>query len=247
MSLQIVKSKYKHLIVSGCSFTHNRLQESHAWANLLADWAGMTISNLANTAAGNGHIANSIMLHMSRYNYNPADTLVLVMWSDINRSDWIVDQKLNLQPNQYRKNYDQYTEHYALGNESWGPDTSVINGFKKFQSNYSLALQSWLHMNNLSNYLETQNYNYYYTSFVDILWGKGLYKESFLKLLKDLSLPLNLNRWILTQHDSLGEYAIRQDMMTDDNHPTLEGHETWVKTNLITKLLEKQELYDLSV
>ena len=86
------KSKFKYLVVSGCSFTHNNHQESHCvWANTLAVWTNMTINNLAIPGAGNTHIKNSVILHLEKNKPNPADTLVLVMWSGPERIDWITE------------------------------------------------------------------------------------------------------------------------------------------------------------
>ena len=93
MTTQIVNSKFKKLVVSGCSFTHNNHHDKCAWANLLADWSGMTIVNLATPGAGNEHIANSLILYLEKNKLDPSNTLVMAMWSGIDRNDLIVSRK----------------------------------------------------------------------------------------------------------------------------------------------------------
>ena len=89
-----INSRYKHLVVSGCSFTYEPMNEWYpfAWPSLLAEFTGMTIDNLAIPGAGNDHISKSLILFLEKKNYNPKDTLVLVMWSGITRIDWICDK-----------------------------------------------------------------------------------------------------------------------------------------------------------
>jgi len=242
MSLKIFESKFKKLIVSGCSFTHNNHTESCAWANLLADWTGMEIVNLATPGAGNGHIADSLILYLERNQPDPEDTLIMAMWSEIDRSDFIVSR------NKYQRKtklhsesfYDEYTEHYMAGGIHWNPaaipDTALVREYNALQDEKSLSLRAWLNFNRLTNYLTINNYEYRYTTLEDIFYQKRI---SFLKELARLDLVLDLTNWILiTGKESLGGFTVyHNERLPIDGHPTLNGHERWVKERLIPALV----------
>ena len=102
---------YKHLLVSGCSFTSDGIgglppslssdggcsfandpefipRHSNSWAGFLA--LKLNVTSLVNTAAaghGNILIANSILECLNRFNYSSTDTLVIVNISDPARFD----------------------------------------------------------------------------------------------------------------------------------------------------------------
>jgi|694.fasta_scaffold00286_72 hypothetical protein len=102
---------YKHLLVSGCSFTSDGIggsppslssdggcsfaydtefipKHSKSWAGFLAQ--KLNVKSLVNTAAaghGNILIANSILECLNRFGYNSTDTLVIVNISDPARFD----------------------------------------------------------------------------------------------------------------------------------------------------------------
>lgn len=238
------KSKFKKLIVSGCSFTHNRIESSCTWANLLADLTGMEIVNLANSGAGNGHIANSLIMYLSRVKPDVDSTLIMTMWSGIDRTDWIVKQCKSIQHFNYKFLYDNYTEHYLVGAPQWG--SKEFKNYFNLQSDKSFSVQSWLHFEALTNFLKFQKYTYRYTTFNDILYGNGMSNINFLKQITELDLSMDLTNWILTKEiDSLGEFAIyHNELIPNDGHPTLNAHERWTREKLIPTLLQQKILYD---
>ena len=244
MSTKIINSKFKKLIVSGCSFTHNNHSESCAWANLLADWSGMEIVNLATPGAGNGHISDSIILYLERNKPDPTETLVMTMWSGIDRTDFIVSRKKYKEKTKYNFEsfYDSFTEHYMVGGIHWNqqaiPNTLLVKEYNSLQDEKSLSLRAWLTFNKLTNYLSVNNYVYRYTTFEDIL-NKG--RINFLKELSSLDLTLDLKNWILINgKDSLGGFTLYHNKrLPVDEHPTLEGQEQWVKEQLIPTLVNQ--------
>ena len=106
-----MKKQYKNLLVSGCSFSSDGVggtppagisdggcsfikdtdyasAEPGSWAGFLAQ--KLKVSSLVNTAAsshGNNLIANSILECLSRFQYNPVDTLVVMNISEPGRLD----------------------------------------------------------------------------------------------------------------------------------------------------------------
>jgi len=248
MTTQIVNSKFKKLVVSGCSFTHNNHHDKCAWANLLADWSGMTIVNLATPGAGNEHIANSLILYLEKNKLDPSNTLVMAMWSGIDRNDLIVSRKKYKIKTKHNTEsyYDQFTEHFMLGGVYWNkeaiPKNSLVQEYNSMQDEKSLSMKSWLNFDKLTNYLTVKNYTYRYTTFTDILKnGSNSGNINFLKELSTLDLSLNLDNWILTDKtDSLGEFTLYHDeRIPGDGHPTVVGQERWVKEKLIPLLINQ--------
>lgn len=250
------KSKFKYLVVSGCSFTHNNHQESHCvWANTLAVWTNMTINNLAIPGAGNTHIKNSVILHLEKNKPNPADTLVLVMWSGPERIDWITDQSLSNFKEKYPFEY-QYTDknELVLGGAWWATDKKdhvnrTIREYSKYQSNSSLALNSWLQIQDLENYLKCNNYEYYFMSwfnYKDPVDNKNRWID-FDKELEKMSLFRSTDRWLVDNIDSsLGRWTQnRPEYLVEDKiHAGWRGHEAWLNEVLIPELLQKNILYE---
>jgi hypothetical protein len=251
-----MKSKFKHLVVSGCSFTHDAGRGGTAsWADILANDTGMTIDNLAMPGAGNDHISKSIILHLEHNKFDPADTLVMAMWSGIGRIDWITDASMSHFKSEYPFSYyyDDFNE-LVLGGNWWNQRRpshvmSTLIEYSKYQSDHSMALHSWMSMNNLSNYLTVNGYQHCYTSFINYqsnnLKGDAM-KIDYFKQLDILGLVLDRSHWIkLDPTDYYGDFARKINALsTDDFHPRYpEATETWTRSVLIPALTKSNILY----
>lgn len=254
-----MKSRFKHLVVSGCSFTSNLPapgNEPYQWPNLIANWTGMDIHNLAIPGAGNGHISKSIILYLEKNKLSPKDTLVLVMWSGAGRIDWITDASLSNFKTQYPFSYayDEYNE-LALGGHWWNTVNpthlmKTMQEYSKYQSDHSFALRTWLAMENLSNYLTVNNFAYYYTSFVNYktnhIKGDALL-VTFFDELKKLNLTLDTEHWLdLADDDYYGDWARKNKMLNpvDDFHPSGDSVEIWPREVLMPLLKNMGILYE---
>ena len=241
----MTRSKYKTLLVSGCSFTHNNCEDHFAWANDLAVWAGMDIINLAIPGAGNTHIANSIMLYIEQHELDPKETLVMAMWSGVARIDWMTDQSLSKFKDSYpfTYNYDAHNE-LVLGGSWWQPKRrshveQTLVEYSKYQSNHSFALHSWLAMSNLSNYLTVKGFEFYYSSITDTENPEELWID-YNKELTELNLSIDKTKWIVP---CIGNYCKDLNLLQDDGfHPSMQGHETWTKQILMPFLAERNIL-----
>ena len=255
--MKIFESSYKKLLVSGCSFTHNNYHTPCTWGNNLAVWAGLDIYNLGIPGAGNTHIKNSIILWIEKHRPDPADLLIIVMWSGVERVDWITDPKLSKFAEAYpfTYNYSESTE-LVLGGNWWAknPDRSMVEktliDFTKFQNEQSLALTSWLAMTQLTDYLQKRGYTFYYTAWQD-LWlpGDGAnYWIDYAVELEKLKLVLDLEPWLFSDHDKyLGSWVRAHNYLMDDNlHPSSQGHEIWCQTVLIPELIKQGALHECS-
>jgi hypothetical protein len=230
-------SKFKNLIVSGCSFTYNEHHTHIAWGNILAAWAGMNITNLAVNGAGNQHIANSIILYLEKNKPSPDDTLIMVMWSGLERVDWITDRSVTKD-----SDFTNHTYHYDEFNEltikriKHSHIASTFSNFLKYQSQQSLTLASWLAMMSLTTYLKNNNYKFYYTSYYDIFdTARGDYEN----ILATLDLTLDKTDWInLISNEYLGNFVIEKNLTAHDGwHPTIIGQEVWTEEILVPKLI----------
>lgn len=250
------KSKFKHLVVSGCSFTTNLNSPGpYAWPNMLADWTGMEVHNLAVAGAGNDHISKSIILYLEQKKLEPDDTLVMAMWSGVGRIDWITDKNLSnfkdLYPFAYY--YDTCNE-LVLGGNWWNNRnadhlTKTLKEYSKYQSESTFALHSWLAMTSLTNYLITRGYQFYYTSFIDYATEvKGdAVSVDFLTELKKLNLTLNKTHWLhIDSSDHYGNWARKNKLLDviDDFHPSGDAPERWPREVLIPYLVEQGILYE---
>ena len=252
----MIKSKFKHLVVSGCSFTHHtgRIPGHSAWPNLLADWTGMQIHNLAISGVGNDHISRSIILYLEKNKLPVEDTLVMVMWSGINRIDWITDPKNSNFSTEYSFNYqyDDYNE-LVVGGAWWNaknptPLMKALIEYSKYQSIHTLTLHSWLAMQNLSNYLKVNKFTHFYTSFLNYRCiGQAADYVDFDTELKKLNLSLDKEPWLpLNNDDYYGDWARKRKYLEDDHfHPRFpEATEGWLQEILIPQLINKDILYE---
>jgi len=246
-------SKYKHLVVSGCSFTHNNHETHCIWSNTLAKWSNMSVDNLAIPGAGNTHIKNSIVLHLEKNRPDPESTLVLVMWSGPERIDWITDQTSSqfarLYPFSY--NYSKHNE-LTLGGNWWSSDPKdhlrrTLIEYSKYQSNSSLALNSWIQIQDLENYLIVNGYDYYFMSWFN--YGDPVCNQNrwieFNSELDSMGLKLNTARWLVRDiESSLGHWTKdRPEYLLEDGlHAGWSGHEAWLQEVLIPELIEKNIL-----
>lgn len=249
-----MKSIYSNLVVSGCSFTHEPHNEWYpfAWPSILAEDTNMGVVNLAIPGAGNDHISRSIILYLEKNKPDPADTLVMIMWSGVGRFDWITDASLSrfkdIYPFDYQ--YDTHNELVLAGNW-WNLNKNhklnqVLIEYSRYQSDYSFSLASWLAMKNLSNYLFLNRYRHYNTSFVD-------YKKNHIKgdgmivpyhdVLFEMGLDFDDSNWIdIKGEDHYGDWALKNNAVdpSDGFHPRFpEANEGWVRQVLIPYLIKE--------
>jgi hypothetical protein len=251
--MKIYSSKYKHIVVSGCSFTHNNHDTPCSWPNILASWAGTTIDNLALPAAGNTHIKNSTILHLEQTRPCVDDTIVLIMWSGPEKIDWITDKNLSNFKNSYPFNYTYIQNNESVLGRNWWLNKKnchvddTINEYSKYQSNSSLSLNSWIQIQDLENYLKIKGYQYYFMSWFnynDPVDNVNRWIDFDLELQK-MNLLLDKNNWLANNNiqDSLGRWAQNHpEFLIDKIHMDWPGHESWLKEVLIPELIDKNIL-----
>jgi hypothetical protein len=207
----------------------------------------MKVHNLAIPGAGNDHISKSIILYLEKNKFDPADTLVLVMWTGIGKIDWITNKSSSKFSDHYSVTYDyDNNNELVLGGNWWNIDKSqpILNtlvNYSKYQSDSTFALHSWLAMKNLSNYLRVNNFEYYFTSYVSYnsydtnnIKGDAV-NVSFYKELEKINLSIDQSDWLsLNDNDHYGDWARERKLLAGDNlHPKYPANQGWVKEILM--------------
>lgn len=232
---------YRDLIVSGCSFTNNFNPEHvHTWPYYLRDLGGFEqVWDGSCAGAGNNHIARSIVSLIELGDFDPSQTLVVVMWSGYDRDDFLVDpQALNsAQPDHY-----SYANNVALGMTGGllGDSNLLVNieNIKKIKNPASRALENYIIIQSLAQYLTAGGFRYVFTEFST----PGLMKDTnfdpcphlpaklqqtFLRLVRDLA-P-NLGDWALPE--------LNHDKGGDGYHPDADQHLSWCRQVLLPYIL----------
>lgn len=233
-------SGFKNLIVSGCSFTHNpNRQYSIAWPEYLA--MRYTVPNLVNCAlsgAGNSHINASTQWALESTYYDPAESLIVVMWSGNDRDDLIID------PAQINPNY-PFTYHYnenaaaaITGGSHEGATSNAQESFRvvtKLKSPASRAVENYLYVNSLYNYLENHGYRFVFLDFLD----RSLPSRTLDITVTDY-LPADLAQRYASRFapvDNIYAWCLQRDLLAaDDFHPSPAGHLAWTDRVLIPYL-----------
>jgi|APSaa5957512535_1039671.scaffolds.fasta_scaffold46568_2 hypothetical protein len=245
-------TKYKHLVVSGCSFTANDHHESISWGNMLGDLLGIQVHNLAVPSGSNEHISRSIMYYLSKNKMSPADTLVIAMWSGIDRTSLIVSKEKYIQEPQHPTyNYNNFSEYYLIGGNMFGQTHELCKAYKELLDDETYVLLSWFNMQNLSNYLNINKFEHRFTMLSNINWDlqngwkpdacRRSSKSNFVKTLKTLEVSVDFSQWILTgARKSLHEVSIYNDLQLECGHPSAEGHAKWMLDYLVPALIDER-------
>lgn len=239
---------YRDLIVSGCSFSNNfNKNHIHTWPYYLRDLGGFEkVWNRSCAGAGNSHIVRSIISCIELGDFDPAHTLVVVMWSGYDRDDFLVDPKVVNQKNlkSSPQDYFSYTDDVTIGVTGGllGDSNLLINveNIKKIKSVQSRALENYILMQSLAGYLDAHHFKYVFTEFSTP--GKmndtnfdplphlpNKLQEPFCKLVR--SVVPNLGDWALPQLEYYKEHK-----GGDGYHPDADQHLSWTRSVLLPYL-----------
>jgi hypothetical protein len=228
---------FDQLIVSGCSFAYNA-----NWAHVLQQELKIKkCYNYALPGAGNYHIGQSIIWSLDTNKYDPNNTLVIVMWSGNDRDDSIVStESIN---KEYPWTF-YYTDNVVTGltggssAQSFG-NTKLEHGFKKIQqlkSKESRAVENYLHISSLYNYLQNNNYKFLFLNYLDNKLPNRTEDFSIEKFLPK-QLQINLKEMIPQDIETVYSWCLRHNMLTDDDfHASGEGQLKWAKEVLLPYL-----------
>jgi len=235
----------KNLVVNGCSYTAES-SGCVSWAQYLAEKLEIDCyKNLAMGGAGNRYICWSTMEYLTASEFDPEETLVVIMWSGVDRKDMMIShewaQHLGLTygfvPQQ---NYpvipgNDDTVRYLLSGGcvgSWLETAQVSEIFHpmyRVSDRDTMSKESLFDFVNLQNYLERHRYRYKFTTFMN-LWNST--DLPFAQM--DCSIAMDRYAWaqkfdwspwffVDQEKNGLAEFAYALDQL-QDLHPTTEAH-----------------------
>jgi hypothetical protein len=230
----------KNLVVSGCSFTYNNHETSAVtWPYYLRDLGGFEqVLDCSFPGAGNSHISDSLIWGLEIDQPDPAESLVVVMWSGNDRDDYIC-------PSSNQKFYPfefKYADHVFAGITSGthpSNDGNTIKAFKEFsltKTPESRAIENYLYIVKTAHYLKSQGYKFMFLNFCDPALPSRTQNLDIKQYLQN-SAQTTLESLIQPITDPY-RYAVKNDLLSDDDfHPSPDGHLKWTQKVLLLHLI----------
>jgi hypothetical protein len=231
---QTHQTKYKNILVSGCSFTWNN-SDSHicSWPYYLRDLAGFDqVYDCSQSGGGTNHIFNSIVNEIETNSaVDPESTLIIVMWSGLTRTDVVAHKDIVI------KNHTMETYHFdknfatlSLFNKSKGVDPidKMFLEYKRFVNPDAQIYESLIKIIALKSYLQNKKFNFLFTS-----WMNPTVE------LDRINSPLAQSVMDSISHvPYLYEYAIKNKQIEPNGHPTPDAYLGWTRECLLPCLLD---------
>jgi len=233
-------TQYQNLLVSGCSFTWNNSEKDLCtWPYYLRDLAGFSqVYDCSQSGAGSNHIFNSTINELeTNVILSPKNTLVIIMWSGLTRTDVIANNTIT-RPWHHMSNYNFDNKFSTLSIFNSVEGTSLLDTmckhYKMIVDPESQIYESAIKMIALDAYLKSKNYNYIMLSWKDPT-------DEFSQINGNI---IDVAQSILDSVDYLGSYAVRTKQM--DGHPTPDGYLGWTRECLLPYLSLKGLTTDLN-
>ena len=242
-----------NILISGCSFSQwpdFPGGPNVCWPRYFKELnPSYSVTNLAEAAAGNQYICDSVIREVLA---KPGEyDQVLVMWSGVTRLDYLTDitdpawNELFDSYGFYRRLTDNKLGYIFSGGQlgTWFKNPVAHKMFYemyKVSSNLSLATINLMEMAKLKNFLEAKGIKYKFASYVNY-WNSiehvspnGDFGVMNMPELQPLIKELDLNgpNWIFTDSNYNGIYELAKStgsFMEDGFHPGHEAHQAWAR------------------
>ena len=247
----------KNFIANGCSFTehvHHPSRMTKTWATYLAEELAIENHvNLASSGAGNDYICHSTINYLEANDFDPKETLVMVMWSGPGRIDMPLSQDWY---NHFK--FGEYSCCKTDGTSRWissggiggdWPDNSIrkniFDHLYKITDPVDLSMQSLRYFILLESYLKQQGYKFLFTSFINY-WdttkqypGVAVAEYNIGWLCRDQPIFKNFDfsNWLFinANRDTICEFAW-DDQSNGDAHPRDEMHQRFAREILLPRV-----------
>lgn len=236
-------TNFKKILVSGCSFTWNN-SEKHicTWPYFVASLMQIDTANVYDCSQGASGTAHALWSIINEIETNPEvtadDTLVMVMWSGLTKTDVIgssfdSDQwHLEKQSYHYNKDYGSISLHNNNSSSNHANLTKLNLAYKRAIGEDAQVYQSCLNIIALENYLSNKGYKN-----CMLTWQDPQHALS----LVDNALAEKVSKLIVNNIESLSSWARRNNMLAEDRlHPSVQGHKEWTRQILMPLLCEKK-------
>jgi len=236
-------SRFKNVLVSGCSFTFNPSStEQQTWPYYLRDLCGFEeVYDASQMGAGTNHIFNSIINEIeTNKNINSESTLVVIMWSSLQRTDVIATTDITKDYHRSSNyNFDNTFSTLSIFNKAMESrhgklQEDLCKIYKRVVSPTAQIYESILKILALRSYLIEKNFSFVFTNFYDPIWEFELIQST-------LTSKVSQYFDIKNKQHNLGDFfrITNQLALPIDAHPTPECHHRWTKEVLIPCLIEK--------
>jgi hypothetical protein len=230
-----------NLLVAGCSYTWNNSEDTAVtWPYYLRDIAGFDqVFDCSQSGTGANLSFSSVVNELeSNQNLTPQNTLVIIMWSELTRTDIIapfdlVDQVSNMETHVF----DADRQLSALSLFNTQPEWSKHSEIEKLRKQHILLISdqakvfdSLLKIIATHNYLQNRKFKSVFLRWEP--WNRAeLINNPLVQKVQNLISPV----------ESLGAYTNRSGTrIPNDGHPTPDSQLNWSKDVLIPYLVREQ-------
>ena len=235
---QRFQTSKKILVTSGCSFTAPGI------LNIPASWPGLVSTrcgfdhcvDLSWNGVGNEYIANSVLNYVHSLSIRQRkEIMIVVMWSGLDRLE-----------NLAKGTSDKHASIDGIGYRR----AIFANNISK-ESSAAEVWRSWKNIVFLDSYLRSQDIQYAFTSYVNLIDPPFLPKRDltphfFGNLSDDKFQTLKSMPWLHDHQDCLFEYCFKNNQLGDDLfHPMYDGHLNWSDHVLLPSMLAKEFIQKL--
>lgn len=226
---------FENILTSGCSFTFNNSAEHICtWPFFLRDLASSNVLDCSQSGAGTNHIFNSIINEIENNpKITPENTLVIVMWSGLSRTDVIAPREITKDWH-FMSNYNFNSTHSTFSifnhiDDSSNDDISKLcRMYKKIVGIDSQIYESCIKIVALEAYLNAKGFKFVFTEYQDISSEFSIINEPIASAASNAIAKLT----------SVGEYSTAINELEPDGHPLPEGHLLWTRHCLMPYLIK---------
>ena len=221
----------KYLITTGCSFTTSYSGRWKSWPYFFGKIVNREVINKGTTAVGNFYIVNKLYETIDTSKYNSDNSIVIVMWSGIDRVDLVVNDE-EFYHSKRVDIRDQWV-HSGSGskdfNQSLIKDRYWYNYYKTYHTEEDSYLQTLQHMLGAQEFLTNRKIPYLFLTYKDIFTDRRRkYKRA-----KNLENHINWDRFHFPNGEFGGEFEwVKDNNLTwsgDGIHPSQESHKKYVE------------------
>lgn len=235
------QTRFNNLLVSGCSYTWNNSdQHICTWPYYLRDLAGFKeVFDCSQGGAGSNHIFNSVVNEvLTNVNVTPDDTAIVIMWSGLERVDFICTSDLvkTTRPKSLTGYY-QFDSQDTFASLSVWPssDDALQNLLKQYRvtvDSSAQILESCIKILALGKFLDSLGYSF---SFVN--WRDQSYEISKFEFDNTITTQAAAR---IDNIETLDGFTSRRGTRVQDGHPTPDSHLSWTREILLPHLTNNQ-------
>jgi hypothetical protein len=214
----------KNLLTFGCSFTDDY---ALAWPRHLSNLNNCKLISKGRGGVGNYYIANSVYDIIDTSKYNWANSIVIVMWSGIDRIDMAVNKREFHYFDKFNDNIQDSWLHSGgkiLFDNSKTKDRYWHNYYRTYHTEEDLYTQTLQHIIGAQEFLSNRKIPYLFLTYKDIFTGR----ERIYKRAKNLENQINWNKFHFPNGKFGGEFEwVKDNNLTwaeDKSHPSPKSH-----------------------